>query len=89
MPIRSTATFTKNRTANTILSKSANAFSATTLSTSANLMIKTNLTKNTLPWDGDNVTSNEFGFDDLFSGVPFGVGSFGGLKHFEKIKNRV
>lgn len=35
-------------------------------------------------WDGPNVTSDEFGFDNP-DGAAFGVNEFGGIRHF---KNR-
>jgi len=37
----------------------------------------------TSAWQGDNLTSGEYGFDDMESGIPFGEGEFGGIKHFE------
>jgi len=46
------------------------------------------LKNSTNPWVGDNITSSEAGFDEIFSGIAPGIGEAGGIKHFEKIKNR-
>lgn len=36
-------------------------------------------------WTGDNMHGAAFGFDDIFSGKPFGVGEFGGVDHFKNV----
>ena len=33
-------------------------------------------------WDGQNMTSNEFGFESP-DGQPFGIDEFGGIRHFK------
>ena len=46
---------------------------------------KVTISKGVKAWDGDNLTSNALGFDDLLSGVVFGVGKLGGTAHFKNV----
>lgn len=96
--MRSSNEFTKNRTARAIIpvssnTASKNTSSGTIISVSSNAM-SGNKQGQIIPiahdhgWEGENLTSNEFGFDEINSGIPFGLGEFGGIKHFENIKDR-
>lgn len=38
-------------------------------------------------WSGENITSGVFGSSSIYSGTPFGIGTFGGIRHFEKLKS--
>jgi len=91
---RSANTWTKNRTASGIIGISSNTFSTNKdtdfIAKSSNSFSKGNVVavSNASGWDGENITSNAYGFDDLWSGTAYGGGEFGGIRHFEKIKDR-
>ena len=35
-------------------------------------------------WDGDNITTDYYAFDEELDGTQFGQGMFGGIRHFNK-----
>ena len=38
-------------------------------------------------WDGPNITTDSFSFDDPLYGTPYGTGFFAAIRHFEKLKS--
>jgi hypothetical protein len=84
---RSSSSFTKGISSRT----SANTFTSHSLSSrkSSNTFIKSTLRfASSVSWSGINMTSGSFGFDEINSGTPFGIGEFGGIKHFDAMKDR-
>lgn len=86
---KSSNSWTKNRENSDILTESLNLFSNSTISKSSNTFSNSApiVGKGEQSWNGDNLTSDPFGFDDLYSGVAYGSGEYGGIKHFENSKN--
>ena len=83
---RSNNSFTKNRTANGILSSSGNSFSDFNPSAGSNTFADSLFVAGQFQWDGENVALDAFGFDDIFSrGKPFGTGNFGEITHFKRL----
>ena len=82
---RSGNSFSKNRTADAILGQSVNSFSDVSFSAGSNTFADTVFVAGQYQWDGENVALDAFGFDDLFSGKPFGAGNFGEITHFKRI----
>ena len=63
---------------------SSNSFAKKVIAKSSNSFAKKVIAKGTAGgWNGDNLTASEFGFDDLASGTPFGIGEYGGIRHFQ------
>ena len=84
--------FDKNRDDDSIAAESSNAFSRSRIIEESAVVFSANRNSDVVVprqanngWEGDNLTSDTLGFDDIFSGTPFGGESFGGVTHF---KNR-
>lgn len=77
-----------NTFADIIFAEGSTSFSDIVFSTGSGSFARMNKSFGGNGWSGDNLTSDPLGFDDINSGVAFGKGEFGGIKHFEAIKNR-
>lgn len=85
---RSSNTFEKQLTAGGLVPVSSNSAQTVSLSVSSNPVSNnrdnTFLDRGVSKIEGDNITSGAYGFDDIYSGTPFGADGepYGGLQHF-------
>ena len=63
------------------ITASSNSFLDKTLST-GQALTKTPVKKGVSQWNGENLSANDYGFDDLYGGTPYGVNEYGGITHF-------
>lgn len=68
------------------ISKNTNAWSDVSLSAAVGKFARVAASKNTQAWSGDNLSSGSYGYD-LGYGDSYGEAEYGGIKHFENIKD--
>lgn len=68
------------------VTKGGTPFAGTTGGVGAWSFARRVVAKNNNAWTGENLSSDGFGYDEA-GGMAFGEAEFGGIKHFEKLKN--
>ena len=68
------------------MNKSTNSFTRKSVTKGSGSFTKKQPVKGQQAWAGDNLTSDAFGFDNP-DGAAFGTNEFGGILHFQKVRN--